>query len=171
MKSFGREARSLPDLNGGGLAEFLVGGGHGAYLFDGENGMVIGSVQSFGMFNGEVAPGTYSWVSKAGGNQAHAYIIGQPRVGDSGRVYLTPFTPPSAVVRLKALGRSENGFKLSIRGEPGTRYELLSTADFENWSALSTVTAGEAPTEYEDRSDSGLTRRFYQLRHEQGAAQ
>ena len=67
--------------------------------------------------------------------------------------------------KLTSLGRNTNGqFALRLEGAQGARYAIEATANFAQWTALTTNVATNGVFEFTDTGSASLPRRSYRAR-------
>jgi hypothetical protein len=65
--------------------------------------------------------------------------------------------PPS----LQGQAMTREGFRLTLSGEVGARYQIFGATDLSEWVILSTVTNEFGTVQFTDGEGTSLPRRFY----------
>lgn len=98
------------------------------------------------------------WLIREPGNPGDNFMI-----FDDYRIVATPLAEIPSTLEVIGIIQPSGAFVVRVLGEPGVKYELQATTDFETWFAVGTGTA-QSPDGYVDIQDTtaaGLDASFY----------
>jgi hypothetical protein len=169
---FGWMLNRLPDMDGDGRDDVVVGPPHAAnapqspgnvYLFSGVMGELLATLP------GHAIGGSATGVPDLNGDGLGEVLVSNPRANSSRgvyqagqvRLYLSKVPkPPEPAV----MGWSADGFKLRLTAEVGVKFELQRSFDLINWSPMATQTHTNAVAEFLDVEAKNASRRFFRTR-------
>ena len=117
------------------------------------NGTVPGSVGQFQLDEAGIAQWDATFTSTAPA-QAHQYLLK--------RAALFPPAPVLSLVSTHPLGT--NGFQFALQGLPGQTYQIETSTNLVNWSAIGSILATNIPVLFLDPAATNRARRFYRAR-------
>ena len=168
---FGWMLNRLPDINGDGRDDVVVGPPHApnapqspgnVYLFSGVTGELLATLP------GHAIGGSVIGVPDLNGDGLGEVLVANPRANSTSGIYqagqvllyLSKARPP----RPMAIGWGPEGFKLRLTGQGVVKFELQRSEDLINWAPIATQMHTNQTTEFVDTDAKNASRRFYRTR-------